>query len=145
MAKYAQGHYTVKNPEKYVGNHAPLYRSSWEFTFCLFCVYHPSVLQWASEAIRIPYRNPLSGKNTTYLPDFFIVYQDANGVSHAELIEIKPSKEATFETARSGLDKAKVAINMAKWTAARAFCASKNMVFRIVTEHDLFAGTKKKR
>lgn len=145
MAKYANGKFLMKHPEKYVGSHSPTYRSSWEFSFMLFLDNHPSVIQWASEAIRIPYRNPLSGKNTTYLPDFFIVYQDANGVNHAELIEIKPSKEATFETARSGLDKAKVAINMAKWQAARAFCASKNMVFRIVTENDLFAGTKKKK
>ena len=143
MAKYAQGRFIVKNAEKYVGNHTPLYRSSWEWTFMQFLDNHPSVLSWASEAIRIPYRNPLSGKETTYVPDFFIVYQDAAGQNHAELIEIKPLKEATFETARSGLDKAKVAVNLAKWSAARAFCANKNITFRIVTESDLFTGTKK--
>ena len=144
MAKYAQGKFTMKHPEKYAGTHSPTYRSSWEFAFMTFCDNHPSVTQWASEAIRIPYRNPLTGKNTTYVPDFFIVYQDANGENHVELIESKPSKEATFETARSGMDKAKVAINMAKWQAARTFCAAKNIQFRIVTEHDLFAGTKKR-
>lgn len=143
MAKYSQGHYTVKHPEKYVGNHAPLYRSSWEFAFCTFCDNHPSILQWASESIRIPYRNPLNGKNTTYVPDFFIIYQDANGQNHAELIEIKPSKEATMESAKNIRDRASVALNLAKWQAARAFCSNKNITFRIVTEHDLFAGTKK--
>ena len=142
MAKYASGKFIMKHPEKYAGTHSPTYRSSWEWGFMQFCDNHPSVIQWASEAIRIPYRNPLSGKNTTYVPDFFIVYQDAAGNNHCELIEIKPSKEVAFETAKSGLDKAKVAINLAKWQAARAFCAAKNMTFRIVTEHDLFAGTK---
>jgi hypothetical protein len=30
MAKYAQGIFTPKNPQKYVGKHAPKYRSGWE-------------------------------------------------------------------------------------------------------------------
>ena len=97
MSKYANGFYQLKNPEKYVGNKQPHYRSSWETVFMSFCDNNPAVLQWANEAIRINYRNPFTGKNTIYVPDFFIVYMDKDGGKHAELIEVKPSKEMTLE------------------------------------------------
>ncbi len=102
MAKYANGKYTIKHPEKYVGKRAPTYRSSWEFTFCSFCDNNPAVINWASEAIQIPYYNPVSGKNTIYVPDFIIVYVDANQRKHTELVEIKPSTQTTMESAKSG-------------------------------------------
>lgn len=142
MAKYASGQYVPKHPEKYIGKGIPRYRSSWEMMFMRFCDNHPSVISWASEAIRIPYRNPLNGKNTTYVPDIFLIYEDNNGQKHAELIEIKPSKQANIATAKSQYEKASVALNYAKWHAASAYCKSKNIKFRIVTEFDLFAGIK---
>lgn len=144
MSKYAQGKYQVKNAEKYVGRKAPSYRSSWEFTFCTFCDNNPSILQWASEPFMIPYRNPLSGKNTIYVPDFMIVYVDRNQQKHAEVIEVKPSKETTFENARSVRDRAAVAVNMAKWAAAQVFCKQYGMTFRVVNEQDIYMGTKRK-
>jgi hypothetical protein len=140
--KFAKGIYTPKHPEKYIGKGNILYRSSWELAFFTFCDNHPSVLQWASEVVRIPYRNPLSGKNTTYVPDIFIVYQDSKGQNHAELIEIKPSKETTMEAAKSRRDKLSVALNQAKWGAAYQWSAANGIKFRVVTEKDLFAGTK---
>lgn len=143
MAKYTQGIFTPKHPEKYAGRGSIKFRSSWELAFFNFCDNHPSILQWASEAVRIPYRNPLTGKNTNYVPDIFIVYQDKDGQHHAELIEIKPLKETTMESAKNRRDQAAVAINMAKWEAARAWCSSKGIAFRIVTEHDLFVGAKR--
>jgi hypothetical protein len=99
MAKWMQGVYTVRNKEKYAGNKPPRYRSSWEMMFCQFCDNNPSVLQWASESIQIPYFNPIKGRATIYIPDFFIVYVDKDGRNHAELIEIKPQKETTMEHA----------------------------------------------
>jgi hypothetical protein len=44
--------------------------------FMRLCDEHPNVYQWASEAIKIPYRHPITGKYTIYVPDFFIVYMD---------------------------------------------------------------------
>ena len=123
MTKYAQGKFQLQNPEKYVGNKQPTYRSSWELVFMQFCDNNPNILQWASEAIHINYRNPLTGRNTIYVPDFLMVYVDANGKKHAEVVEIKPSKETTLEGARSARDKAAAALNMCKWDAARKFCA----------------------
>jgi hypothetical protein len=144
MSKYAQGKYQIKNTEKYVGRKSPTYRSSWEFSFCTFCDNNPAVIQWASEPFMIPYRNPLTGKNTIYVPDFMMVYIDKNQQKHAEVVEVKPLKETNFESAKSVRDKAAVALNMAKWAAARAFCRAHGMVFRIVTEHDIYQGTKRR-
>ena len=143
MAKYAQGKYQVKNPEKYMGKRLPSYRSSWEFTFMSFCDNNPAVLNWVSEGVKIPYYNPVSGKQTIYVPDFLVVYVDANQRQHTELVEIKPSKEATMESARSYRDKLSVAINMAKWAAADSWARANNMRFRVVTEFDIFKNQKR--
>lgn len=143
MSKYAQGKYTIKNPEKYIGKRSPTYRSSWEMTFCAFCDNNPAIINWASEAIQIPYFNPVSRKNTIYVPDFLIVYEDRNQRKHTELVEIKPSKEVTMESAKSLRDKYMVAINMAKWAAADAWCRANNMRFRVVTEFDIFKNVKR--
>src|SRR6056300_1266036 len=137
MSKYAQGKYAIKNPEKYIGKRTPTYRSSWEFTFCNFCDNNPAVLEWASEAIQIPYFNPVSGMQTIYVPDFLVVYQDNNERRHTELVEIKPGHETTMESAKSYKDKLSVAINMAKWAAADAWCKANNIRFRVVTEYDI--------
>ena len=140
---YAQGLFTPKHPEKYVGRGFIHFRSSWEFAFMTFCDNHPSILQWSSESVIIPYKNPLTGKNSRYTPDFFIIYQDASGQNHAEIIEIKPGKETTMEAAKTIRDRAAAAVNMAKWQAARAWCSDKGIVFRVVTERDLFVGGKR--
>lgn len=148
MAKnYAQGLYTILHPEKYVGKGTPKYRSGWELTFMRFCDNHPNVVSWASENVRIPYRNPFTGKDTFYVPDFFVVYQK-DGVRKAELVEIKPKGQAVMELARSQQEKAAVALNMVKWAAARAWCKQMGATFRVLTEEDIYNNTnptKKRR
>jgi len=139
MGRFAQGKFTLKNPDKYVGNKTPTYRSSWEFAFMKFCDEHPNVNKWASEAIRIPYRNPLSGKQTIYVPDFFIAYSDAKGKQRVELIEVKPENQTIKEKlGRSKHNQAHWIVNQAKWEAANAYCKQKGIKFRIVTEQDIF-------
>lgn len=145
MANFAQGKYELQNPEKYVGGRTPTYRSSWEFAFMRFCDLNENVSKWASEAIKIPYRNPLSGKYTIYVPDFFIVYSDKNGKENVELIEVKPQNQTLKEKAmRSKTNQAHWVINQAKWEAARAFCKQKGMSFRIITENDIFHQGKRR-
>lgn len=145
MGRFAQGKFTLKNPAKYVGNKAPTYRSGWEFRFMKFCDEHPSISQWASEAIRIPYRNPLSGKQTIYVPDFFIAYADKSGKQRVELIEVKPANQTLKEkTGRSMANQAHWIVNQAKWEAARAWCKQKGILFRIVTEDDIFHNGRKR-
>lgn len=142
--RWAQGVYTVKNPEKYIGKGVPKYRSSWEMMFFSFCDNNPSVLQWASESIHIPYRNPLTGKQTIYIPDIFMVYVNKNGQKLGELVEIKPSAQTNLQEARSMRDKAHAVINQAKWAAASAYCKRLGIRFRVITESELFHGGKRK-
>jgi hypothetical protein len=145
MPRFAQGKFNLKNPDKYVGTKTPTYRSSWEFAFMKFCDEHASVTQWASEAIQIPYRNPLTGKYTIYVPDFFIAYGDKGGKQRVELIEVKPANQAIREkTGRSRANQAHWIINQAKWEAARAWCKQKGLFFRIVTEDDIFHTGKRR-
>lgn len=145
MAKWAQGHYTIRNPEKYIGKNKPKYRSGWEFTFMQFCDNNKNVLKWASEAISIPYRSPLTGKMKTYIPDFFVVYQNKYGKQIAEMVEIKPKKQSLIESkVASAKDRAVVAVNHAKWAAAMAYCKQAGITFRVITEDDLFYNGKRK-
>lgn len=145
MGRFAQGIYNLKNPEKYVGINSPKYRSSWEFVFMKTCDEHPNITQWASESIKIPYKCPLTGKATIYVPDFFINYVDKNGKQHAELVELKPSNQQILEkVGNNPVNQYQYIKNMAKWEAARAWCKQKGILFRIVNENDLFHGGRKK-
>ena len=138
MAKFAQGAYTVKNAAKYVGRGAPRYRSSWEWAFMNFCDTNENIIQWASEPVRIPYRHPLTGKMTQYIPDFLITYRTRNNTVKAELIEIKPKKQSVIESKMSNKDRAIVAINYAKWDAATKWARNNGLTFRVITENDMF-------
>lgn len=144
MAKYAQGIFEVQNPDKYMGNNKPRYRSSWEFRMMNFFDSNKSILKWVSEGIRIPYQNPLTGKITTYVPDFFVVYVNKFGHQKAELIEVKPKSQTSLTEAKSKHDKLHAIVNQAKWKSANAYCKANGIVFRIVTESDIFhTGSRK--
>lgn len=145
MSKWAQGFYTPKNPQKYIGNHNPKYRSGWELTFMTFCDNNKNIIYWASESLKIPYKHPLSGKNTIYVPDFFVVYENKYGKKLAEVVEIKPKKQSLIESKVStAKDRVIVAINHAKWAAAMAYCKSQGYTFRVLTEDDIFYNGRKK-
>lgn len=139
MSRFAQGKFVPKNPQKYIGLKTPTYRSSWEWQFMRFCDTNESITQWACEAIKIPYINPLTGKNTIYVPDFFIQYIDAKNKMHVELIEIKPNNQAVLENVgRSKVRQAQYIQNQAKWAAANAWCRQQGIKFRVITENELF-------
>ena len=138
MSRWAQGPYTVINASKYVGKGTPRYRSGWEQSFMRFCDTNDHILQWASESISIPYRHPLTGKMTQYIPDFLITYRTRTNTMKAELIEIKPKKQSVIESKMSSRDRAVVAINYAKWDAATKWCQKQGLTFRVITENDMF-------
>jgi hypothetical protein len=56
----------------------------------------------------------------------------------AELIEIKPKKQSVVESKMSSRDRAVVAINYAKWDAATRWCKRQGLMFRVITEQDMF-------
>src|ERR1017187_4615590 len=146
----AKGQFIPKNPQKYLGNTNEItYRSSWELTMFLYIDQHPMILGWLSEALPthtihqgisgIPYRNPLTGKWSIYVPDLFVVYVDKNKKQHAEVIEIKPMAEVPgYQGKTNKIQKAREIVNAAKFKAAIVFCASRGWKFRIATENELF-------
>ena len=138
MSKWAQGFYQVQNSDKYVGNKTPRYRSGWELSFMRFCDTNSNVLQWASEAIQIPYRHPLTGKQTIYVPDFLVVYKTKDNTVKAEVVEIKPSGQSMITEKQNGKERAIVAVNYAKWAAANVWCQRQGLSFRVITEQDMF-------
>lgn len=138
MAKYSQGIFTPINPQKLIGKQHVQFRSSWELKVMHLLDNHPNVIQWASESISIPYINPLTGKRTVYIPDFLVLYQDKHGKRRAEMVEVKPAKEAIAENAKSKKDKAALILNTAKWAAAMTYCKKNGLHFRILTEADIF-------
>jgi hypothetical protein len=143
--KFSQGIYQVKNTEKYIGTSNPRYRSGWELTFMMFCDNNPSVHQWASESIKIPYKDPLTGKNTIYVPDFLIVYLDRHQKKHAEVIEIKPANQTLRErVGKNPYNQAQYVKNMAKWSAANAWCHQHGVKFRVINEQDMYHTGKNK-
>lgn len=138
MSKFAQGTYQVKNVEKYVGKGTPRFRSGWEHAFMRFCDNNDNILQWASESITIPYRNPITGKQSIYVPDFLITYRTRQNTMVAEIIEIKPKNQSIVESKMNANQRAVVAQNYAKWDAATKWAKRNGLKFRVVTEDDLF-------
>ena len=107
---------------------------------------HPDVVSWASESIQLPYRNPLTGKQTVYIPDFIVTYMDSRGTMRCEMIEVKPLKEVPGMATGKGKSSRRTQliqiINQAKWKAARAFCTKRNIYFRVMTEDQIFYSGK---
>lgn len=142
--KFSQGVYQVKNLDKFIGHSMPRYRSSWELVFMQFLDNNPSIQQWSSESVKIPYRDPLTGKQTVYVPDFLMSYIDKNQKNHVELVEIKPNNQTLIEkVGKNPYNQAQFIKNQAKWEAASKWCQQQGIKFRILTEHDIFSGTKK--
>ena len=143
MKRFAQGVYQPLNPEKYVGKRPPRFRSGWELAFMRFCDSNDNILQWVSESISIPYRNPITGRMTNYVPDFLVTYRTRDNTMRAELIEIKPKKQSVIESKASARDRAIVAINYAKWDAATKWCRRQGLTFRVITEDQIFRNGSK--
>ena len=139
------GYFKPKNPQKYRGNPTNIvYRSLWERKFMVFCDNNPSILEWGSEEVIIPYRCPTDGRVHRYYPDFYIKVREKSGKLTKYIIEVKPKKQTkpphakdkrTAAYRRAVLTFAK---NRAKWNAAQDFCEDRQMNFLILTEDHLF-------
>jgi hypothetical protein len=105
-----------------------------------FCDNNDSVVKWASEAIQIPYVDPLTERHTVYVPDFFIQYVDKHGRMQLELIEIKPASQTVLErVGKSAHNQSQFIKNQAKWAAAGNWCKQQGLKFRILNENDIFS------
>ena len=145
MANFRQGTYEVRNTDKYVGNGKPKFRSSWEMTFMMFLDSNDNIINWASEPLSIPYRHPLTGKMTMYVPDFIVTYKGPNNTRKTELIEIKPKSQSVVEVKMKDREKAVIAVNYAKWDQATKWARQNGITFRVLTEENIFhQGSQKK-
>jgi hypothetical protein len=143
--KFSQGFFKLKNPEKYVGLGTPRYRSSWEWHIMRMCDENPAIHQWASESVKIPYRDPLTGKSTIYVPDFLVIFQDNKNQKRAELWEVKPVNQTLIEkVGKNKYNQAQFVRNQVKWAAAQNWCKQNGITFRIITEQDLYHTGKRK-
>ena len=130
--------YNPKNPKKYAGDVSKIVcRSLWERNVCKFCDETPNIIKWSSEEIAIPYVNPLDEKVHNYYPDFLIQFKNGSGL-HTWMVEVKPKKQTYLKENASKKEKAIWIMNSAKWQAAKKYCDTHNIVFKIVTEKDLF-------
>ena len=134
-----KGAFNPQYPQKYTGDYPIIYRSSWELEFMNYCDLHPGVMEWASEPQKIPYQNPLNGKQTVYVPDFLVTYMKAGGGTSTKLIEIKPLHEASEAHATNKMDVALRIKNESKWGAAAQWAARRGIDFIVLTEAELYS------
>jgi hypothetical protein len=147
--EYKSGKFEPSNPQKYIGDiHNIIYRSSWEYRFCVYCDTNESILKWSSEPIAIKYVNPLDKKEHDYNVDFYIKVQAISEIQEW-IIEIKPEKQTKkpiFEGSNATLQKLKSynrnmqiwITNQAKFKAAKHWAEKRGFKFGVVGENFLF-------
>ena len=134
-----QGKYRPSFPRKYKGDYNNvIYRSSWEYKFMKWCDLTPSIEEWGSEEIIIPYISPVDGKRHRYFPDFYVKIGNKK-----YLVEVKPFKQTKEPKTQKRNTKKYInevvtyAVNQAKWKAAVEFCEDRMIQFKIITEDEL--------
>ena len=137
--RYKQGKYIPRNRNKYKGDLSKIfYRSGWEYKFMKWCDATPSITEWGSEEIFIPYVSPLDNKRHKYYPDFYVKVSNKKYI-----VEVKPLKQTKEPKRRKKVTKGYLqevftwGINQAKWSAAEDFCRDYGMEFMIITEKEL--------
>ena len=146
---YKSGKFETSKPEKYIGDiHNIIYRSSWEYRFCVYCDTNDSILKWSSEPIAIKYFNPLDKKEHDYNVDFYIKVLKESGEEQEWIIEIKPERQTQKPIYEGAMTLAKLKsynhsmqvwiTNQAKFKAAKEWAEKRGYRFGVVDEKFLF-------
>jgi hypothetical protein len=135
-----KGKYTIKYPDKYIGDPKSIvYRSLWERQCFKWCESNPRVRGWNSEEIVIPYMSDVDGRLHRYYVDLLIVMEN----DEVFLVEIKPKKQTQppkkpkRKTKKYAQEVATYITNTNKWGAAQKFAEQKEWKFQIWTEETL--------
>ncbi len=118
-------------------------RSSWETKFAIWCDHNPSIIQWVSEEIVIPYICPTDNKAHRYFVDFVIKVKERSGAIKTYLVEIKPDVQTRPPqnpgrvTKRYLMEVMTYGKNEAKWKAATEYARRRGWEFKVLTEYDL--------
>lgn len=136
------GLYHPTNREKYLGDHVPIYRSSWEHRVMYFLDNNPGIIKWGSEMVQIPYISPIDGKMHRYFVDFYAETVGVNGPKRF-LIEVKPKKQLeppkTKNRSRKTVltEMTQFVVNKAKFEAAEKYAQKYGYGWYIFTEDDI--------
>jgi len=143
-AKYHQGRFHPRNPEKYIGDYKNIiYRSSWELKFMKWCDRSPNILKYGSEEFCIPYYNPVKQKVCRYFPDFIIEVLEENNKKQKYVVEIKPKKQTVPPIKGNKQNKTYInevktyEVNQSKWKSIQEWCDDRKIKFKIITEQEL--------
>ena len=135
-----KGNYTIKNKEKYIGDHTKVkYRSLWERQAFKWCESNPRVRGWNSEEIVIPYVSSADKRFHRYYVDLLLVMESGETI----LVEIKPKKQTVApkkpkrKTKKYVTEVTTYLTNTSKWKAANHFAEAKGWKFQIWTEETL--------
>lgn len=141
---YNQGRYIPINPQKYRGDvQNIIFRSGWEKRFFLWADTNPSVVEWSSEEVVIPYLCETDGQYHRYFVDAHIKIRDVTGKISVFLVEIKPevqTKPPVYpgkQTKRYLTEVETFVKNQSKWKAARNYAKERGVNFVILTEKEL--------
>jgi len=147
---FKQGYFNPTNPEKYIGPQPIIYRSSWEYKFCIWCDTNDKVVNWSSEPVEITYWSRQDSKSRRYYPDFYFkqLKQDGNMIEY--LVEIKPKEQITKpkppkKNSKKALNSYKFLAeqyvkNMDKYSAAKEYAAGRGWNFIVLTEDTIKNG-----
>ena len=115
-----------------------------------YCDAHPSIIEWSSEELAVPYKSPVDRKMHRYFPDFIIKVRDKRSNIKTIMIEIKPASQTKVLSAKHYLSETHwkkkrrkmkefltYKTNHAKWESAKVFCNRHNWEFKILTEKEL--------
>lgn len=139
----------LKCPERYCGRDYKIYiRSSYEMQMLTKFLDNPNrkdIIEWSSEDIVIKYRDASDGGRVhRYFLDFYFSAYDKYGNIKKYLIEVKPfheTKKPIVKNKRKTTQKKLIETylkNQSKWERARQYAEQNNMIFRIITEKELF-------
>tara|TARA_B100001996_G_scaffold315039_1_gene257814 strand:+ start:33 stop:356 length:324 start_codon:yes stop_codon:yes gene_type:complete len=104
----------------------------------LWCDQTPSVQEWGSEEIAIPYISPADGKRHRYYPDFYVKVNNKK-----YMVEVKPFRQTKEPKTQKKVTKRYItevvtwSVNKAKWKAASEFCKDYGWEFMLITEKEL--------
>lgn len=147
-SKYKNGEIPAAKLTKFVATEKSksfVYRSSYEYSFMLWCENNGNVKAWSSEPHSIKYFCPVKKKERSYWIDFTVEMTDSTKL----FVEIKPEKDklavqvfqkmlstlSTSEAKTNYIQSNKVAANnFAKWQTAIKYCKERNYIFQLVTE-----------
>ena len=142
--RYHKGKFIPKHIYKYKGDPNKIYhRSGLEKKFMILFDRNPSVLEWASEEIIIPYFSTVDKKMHRYFPDFYVKVGNKKYIAEVKpLRQTKEPKTQKRNTKKYISEVMTYAVNQAKFKAATEFCKDHGWQFKVVTEKELKIKTK---